>query len=71
MRRKSYFYQPNKQSTSLLASGGSMSFIEPDSLLSDQMSPRRALTNELAIRESAWNYYRVLGYLPNPSETLR
>jgi phage gp29-like protein len=48
-----------------------MSFYEPDQLLSDQITPRKALPMELAIRETAWNYYRVLGYLPNPSETLR
>jgi hypothetical protein len=34
------------------------------------MTPKQMLPMELAIRETAWSYYRVLGYLPNPSETL-
>jgi phage gp29-like protein len=55
----------------MLATQGNMSFYEPDQLLSEQMKPKQALPMELAIRETAWNYYRVLGYLPNPSETLR
>jgi len=38
-----------------LASGGSMSFYEPDHLLSDQMGPKQALPMEIAIRETAWN----------------
>ena len=57
--------------TTPLATGGNMSFYEPDQLLSTQMTPRAALPMELAVRETAWNYYRVLGFLPNPSETLR
>jgi phage gp29-like protein len=64
-------FMPGRIATSALASGGTMSFYEPDALLSQQMSPKKALTTDIAIRETAWNYYRVLGFLPNPSETLR
>lgn len=62
-------YRP--QAKWALSDGDSVNFYEPDQLLSQQMSPKSLMKTEVAIRETAWNYYRVLGYLPNPSETLR
>ena len=38
-----------------LASGGTMEFYEPDQLLSDQLNTKKMLTQEIAIRETAWN----------------
>ena len=70
MGRYKKFY-PNRLVKMPLASGGTMDFYEPDNLLSEQLNSKKMLTQEVAIRETAWNYYRVLGYLPNPSETLR
>jgi phage gp29-like protein len=64
-------FHPNRMVRMPLASGGTMNFYEPDNLLSEQMTQKQAMTTEIGIRETAWNYYRVLGYLPNPSETLR
>jgi hypothetical protein len=43
-------------------------FYEPDHLLSQQSPP---MDQEMMIRETSWNYYRVLGFLPNPSELLQ
>jgi hypothetical protein len=54
-----------------LAGGGAYNFYEPDKKLSDQMQMDGAKAPEIAIRETAWDYYRVLGYLPNPDKILR
>ena len=64
-------YKPPRIVKMPLAQGGTYDFYEPDHLLSEQMTPKQALPMEIAIRETAWNYYRVLGFLPNPSEVLR
>lgn len=64
-------YKPPRIVKMPLAQGGSYDFYEPDHLLSEQMTPKQALPMEIAIRETASNYYRVLGFLPNPSEVLR
>jgi phage gp29-like protein len=64
-------FRPQRFVKMPLASGGSMNFYEPDQLLSEQVNSKAMLKQEIAIRETAWSYYRVLGFLPNPSETLR
>ena len=64
-------FRPQRIIQMPLQSGGSMDFYEPDKLISENLNTKAMMTNELAIRETAWNYYRVLGFLPNPSETLR
>lgn len=50
--------------------GSSFNFYEPDLKLSQQI-PDGARAPEIAVRETAWDYYRVLGYLPNPDKILR
>jgi len=63
-------YDPNQTiNWSKPATEKPTNFYEPDLLLSQQGG--NPLKNELMIRETAWNYYRVLGYLPNPSELLQ
>lgn len=71
MGRYNKFYPMPRRTSMALQSGGSVSFYEPDQLLSENLNTKQMLGTEIAIRETAWNYYRVLGYLPNPSETLR
>ncbi len=66
-------YRPQRQ-IQLPMSDGSLTptnYYEPDQLLSEQLDNKDLLLNELGIRETSWNYYRVLGFLPNPDETLR
>ena len=64
-------YRPSRFIQMPLASGGTLDFYEPDQLLSENLNSKKMLGMEIAIRETAWDYYRVLGFLPNPSETLR
>lgn len=66
-----------------LTGGGSYNFYDPDIRLSQQLAvaqgqttgatqfPKSAMYQEIATRETAWNYYRVLGFLPNPEPILR
>lgn len=66
-----------------LVGGGSHNFYDPDVRLSQQLlvaqtgttgatpTPRSMMYQEIATRETAWNYYRVLGFLPNPEPILR
>jgi phage gp29-like protein len=53
------------------ADGTQQAWYAPDEKLSDQMTDRKQMTSEIAVRETAWDYYRVLGYLPNPDKILR
>ena len=55
MRPSIYFY--GKKAKVPLSDGKSnMEFYEPDSLLSEQISPKQMLPMELAIRETAWSF---------------
>jgi hypothetical protein len=66
-------FRPQRQIQMSLSTGESVptNYYEPDQLLSEQLDNKELLLNELGIRETSWNYYRVLGFLPNPDETLR
>jgi len=55
-------YRPERMIQIPLQSGGAMTFAAPSST---------RLSQEIATRETAFDFFKTMGYLPNPSETLR
>lgn len=69
-RKRAFQIQNLYHKTINFADGGNSQYL-PDRKLGDQPFGKDAKFNEIAIRETAWDYYRVLGFLPNPEKILR
>lgn len=64
-------YRRPAQHSMRFADGTQTQWYAPEEKLTEQMTERKQMVNEIAVRETAWDYYRVLGYLPNPDKILR